>query len=376
MKFRLIEIKNSIQLEKRTIELGKHETGYSEIKRIIEKYKNIIDTIYISFTQINKIGINPQSEYNTPLGIYCYPLSEFKVKFIYKDETKLKEIFPFASENPYIKIIQENPNANIIKNLSTYNSKNFDDDLEKLRKYFTNNNSFDETVKEGINSAKSHFIFCKIWNITRLLSLEIPKKIRINRNDIKIVDTVVYWNFILNKVLGWGGVVDNEGLGIIHEAEKIQAVFFNIKVFKHLETLLNHEPRRRIDVKFKDGLNMKILISQFSWMYKIVSDGEISAAIIGIENNKICWYDGIWENEIWRDGIWKDGTWGNGIWKDGIWKNGTWEDGIWEDGTWLSGTWGGGRWKGGKWEGGTWLSGYDANGIFHGENDSPDKWKK
>ena len=33
-------------------------------------------TQYISFTAIDKIGINPRSTYDTPVGIYCYPLTK------------------------------------------------------------------------------------------------------------------------------------------------------------------------------------------------------------------------------------------------------------------------------------------------------------
>ena len=37
---------------------------------------NTDKTQYISFTAIDKIGINPRSTYSTPVGIYCYPLNK------------------------------------------------------------------------------------------------------------------------------------------------------------------------------------------------------------------------------------------------------------------------------------------------------------
>ena len=35
----------------------------------LEKYENR-KNVFVSFTQINKLGINPTSNYNTPIGIY------------------------------------------------------------------------------------------------------------------------------------------------------------------------------------------------------------------------------------------------------------------------------------------------------------------
>ena len=72
---------------------------------------------------------------------------------------------------------------------------------------------------------------------------------------------------------------------------------------------------------------------------------------------------------VWEFGIWKRGTWNSGIWKKGIWKDGTWKVGHWQNGTWEGGTWLGGTWLNGTWEGG-----YDKNGKYHGEGDSPNKW--
>lgn len=42
---------------------------------ILLKYINE-DGVYVTFTEINKVGINPTSEFETPLGIYCYPIKE------------------------------------------------------------------------------------------------------------------------------------------------------------------------------------------------------------------------------------------------------------------------------------------------------------
>ena len=45
--------------------------------------------LFVSFTTVDKLGINPQSHYDTPLGIYSYP-AEFIVDNI-GDYTSMKD---------------------------------------------------------------------------------------------------------------------------------------------------------------------------------------------------------------------------------------------------------------------------------------------
>ena len=46
------------------------------------KYKDD-PNVYISFTTIDKLGINPNSKFNTPNGIYTYPIKEFYENYIH-----------------------------------------------------------------------------------------------------------------------------------------------------------------------------------------------------------------------------------------------------------------------------------------------------
>jgi hypothetical protein len=50
---------------------------------------------YVTFTKVDKLGINPRSDYNTPLGIYAYP-----IKYVIDEEGDV----PFAGNNPYIQV--------------------------------------------------------------------------------------------------------------------------------------------------------------------------------------------------------------------------------------------------------------------------------
>ena len=66
---------NHYSEKRRNPEMNPHISAWD----YVDKYKNDPD-VYISFTTIDKIGINPRSVYNTPNGIYCYPLREFYIE--------------------------------------------------------------------------------------------------------------------------------------------------------------------------------------------------------------------------------------------------------------------------------------------------------
>ena len=194
---------------------------------ILEQYKDDPD-VYISYRSIEKIGINPQSKYNTPNGIYTYPLKEI---FPSIQKKGLRKGVPYAGNQPYIYVIKLKPEYknSFIEDLYQYDSKNYDDDLKKLKSYFVDKTKeydvqgFMNVVHEGNETAYSRNPSGSMWNITRLLSGENPNK----------------WNHILRVVLGYCGMADKSGMALIHEAEPLQAVFLDIKSFKVLHRLYN-----------------------------------------------------------------------------------------------------------------------------------------
>ena len=82
-------------------------------------------TIYVSFTELEKLGINPQSHYNTPLGIYAYPLKEMY-------ENIDRDRIPFAGENPWIQVLKSTQATE----LSTYSDGDLKTDIAKLKQLF------------------------------------------------------------------------------------------------------------------------------------------------------------------------------------------------------------------------------------------------
>ncbi|MDX8383313.1 MAG: hypothetical protein R8M45_04470 [Ghiorsea sp.] len=189
----------------------------------LEGYKDDPD-IYISFTDVDKIGINPNSTYNTPIGIYTYPLKEIWKGFNHKSR---RVDVPFAQYSEHIWIIKPR-GGKFVKDLyKDYNSKSYDTDMDKIRKIYSSVKNIEAIIDEGTKTAKVRNPVSSFWNVTKMLGSEI--------NSSK---PYVGWNTVMRK-LGYSGFADKSGKSIIHESEPIQAVFLSVKSFTVVKEILN-----------------------------------------------------------------------------------------------------------------------------------------
>ncbi len=94
----------------------------------LEPFKDDPD-VFITFTKILKVGINPGSDYYTPNGVYTYPLKEsWKM---YADGVAGIINVPFAGKSPFVTAIRRK--GKYVDDIGvTYNSKDFDNDIKKL----------------------------------------------------------------------------------------------------------------------------------------------------------------------------------------------------------------------------------------------------
>ncbi|MCK9428530.1 MAG: hypothetical protein M0R17_00785 [Candidatus Omnitrophica bacterium] len=159
-----------------------------------EKYGSLGDSYFFSYRSINKIGLNPQSQWNTPNGVYTYN---------FKDLGNRESPYKGTSTNGYIYVIKLKPNINGIDS-RTYNTIDLEQDLNKLKqfgyeidleKYYRMNNPFKA-----------------IWTAT----YDVKK----SPND---------WTKIL-LALGYYYVRDR-GEGVIHTNEPYQTVFLSPKAY-------------------------------------------------------------------------------------------------------------------------------------------------
>ena len=203
---------------------------------------------YITFTAINKLGVNPRSEYNTPNGIYAYPLTDD----IY--EQLKSAALPFAQNQPYVSLIQpqdrdamatshmhvDASRAACIKLYSKSGAGDLISDPDMSADYIAlmrttggkdptwahmaGSNSFQQAQSTANNKSP----FGILWNLTRLAAAENPNR----------------WSAIW-RALGYDGALDI-GTGTIHNAEKTQAVFFARDVVDLIKTFANKSTPKKI----------------------------------------------------------------------------------------------------------------------------------
>jgi hypothetical protein len=178
------------------------------------------------FKIIKKIGINPQSTYNTPNGIYTYPLSLIWQKYF---DHRNKSIWvPFALEEPFIYVIKPKAGAKEL-NIGSYQDDDYERDIQKLK---TSKLTAPYVDKINRNGQRDNRVMAgdQIWNIMYRITETVKYGEIGNRAN--------FWNRILKTVLGYDYVLDT-GWGVIQEDEPEQAVFLGTDTFNVLDIIDN-----------------------------------------------------------------------------------------------------------------------------------------
>jgi hypothetical protein len=291
--------------------IGKKVPAKLQDKSALEKlmkYKSN-SKVFFSFRDIYRIGINPNSKWTTPNGIYTYPLKT--VSTIKKDRYDFssdKIIVPFAGDKPIIYVIESVGRG--IKDLNLYTESNLTDDFEKLKKAMT--------MKVNQRYVKEFLITLGSSIIMKQIAMEasiIPSAIQNCKTITEYIDIlysfssigarvntfggrlwyITYylakgilgsrfsniWNSIFRKLLKYNFVVDL-GQSIIHPNEPYQAVFFNTKSFKVLDVIENKYPTEAVDE------NEYIRQDNIVWDYEF-SKMTYSEALKRIESKRGNW---------------------------------------------------------------------------------------
>jgi hypothetical protein len=235
--------------------------------------------VYISFTTIDKIGVNPDSQYSTPLGIYTYPLQTAWWEYGIGTNKSLSEI-PFAGTEPHIWVLRLKDKPHFVEDLYTkYGSNKFDKDVKTLKKIFYTYYSeqlekqilrceiksqeseqnyrdrmntalaqvWDVLYREALDTARTHNSACSFWNLSRLIAVKMANG---SKNRSNTLTSSVKWNWILRKC-GYSGFADKSGKGIIHPSEPMQAVFLTKDAFTVVGETYNKEYKGQGDKRRK-----------------------------------------------------------------------------------------------------------------------------
>lgn len=401
----------------------------------LKKYKDD-PNIYISFTELKKIGIKPITEYNTPNGIYTYPLKEIWDDI--EDEMGTKFSIPFAGDRPYIFVLKYNGAKKFVNNMHTdYTSKNYDEDVKKLKEifisYIEKNKIIDKLIlKDTISMSSTKNIkkfykeiytkFSKELNdikCSELFAFNMMKNILSDFNidtydktienisdyffDIKYSDTFydldngkTYPLLPLNKVkqniekitvsdfdeMNWNQLLRDA----IATAEKKNP----ISIFWNLTRLMANY------VKGDNSQNWNNILRQLGYvgfadksakgyiheaeplqaMFLTTAAFKVEEMIMNINPARNYALEANVENgeykSDWDDGIW-DRT--DVIFSGKNWYKGTFKNGTWNGETFHEGIWKNGTWKGGIFRKGTWENGTWENGGFYNSTWYNGIWK-
>jgi len=158
---------------------------------------------FVHYSDIEKLGLNPSSEFDTPLGIYSYPLNQFSVDDIITGRV------PFAGDRKYIHLFTADPDGIVFVNDTTSKQEaHFESKAEKYANH----------LGLRLDDARVQTPLGRYWYASMKGS----------------EGSSLEWRYILVED-GIKGVVDY-GAGIIHPNESTQAVFFSKSSLNHIGT--------------------------------------------------------------------------------------------------------------------------------------------
>jgi hypothetical protein len=245
------------------------------------------DGLFVTFVSVDKVGLNPKSPYDTPIGVYTYPL----------DYVLNEEDVPFRGEtkSSKIKVLKRKTNKILTNDLTDYEYelkiKHIENLMKNSGKYTPEVESeTKDYIKRWEQAARKNTNFGCLWNVTRMLSMDFYS--RKNASNLKgpTKNNPVAWTKLLLE-LGYDLAIDYD-TGTIHPSEPTQAVFLNPNSYKVVgEEFVDTEERYKTTQKNNDG-NLIDSIIKGGWtkekidnvlkykkykLLKISTDDDISA---------------------------------------------------------------------------------------------------
>ena len=202
-----------------------------------------------------QIGLNTKSKYNTPNGIYTYP-----IVYAYEETGDDDKEFnvPFAGDKPWIGVIQRLPKGKHLNLTDDYDGAKFQRDvkdlshdvLDKMKKRWPNKDArifpriISSAIAQAQKDARNKSYAGMLWNVTRMISFVYAEP---NWDNVEALAGrnssfstfkkcepsakvwALLWTRSANKKFFYDSVCDPDNKGIIHPAERTQCVFFTGK---------------------------------------------------------------------------------------------------------------------------------------------------
>ncbi len=206
---------------------------------LLEKLEPLSDDplVFIHFTDVLKLGMNPSSEWDDPLAIYSYPVQQ-----IYESLSDLE--IPFAGHRRYVYIFKS---TGLVLELQDYDEDMFDADLQRIERTFRSSIMaplgdisdpklyWDHSIESWMSMFSQTPGNC-FWEVTKRIARHIVK--REPTRDPRMV-----WNKII-RCCNYDAIVDR-GAGIISSNEPAQGCFLDLKAIQPMDTAINDLIRTR-----------------------------------------------------------------------------------------------------------------------------------
>jgi hypothetical protein len=225
----------------------RHKDRVKRLESIYQKYGN---NAYISFTKMNKLGVNPviSPTKTTPVGIFAYPLSYLMVTL--KGDI---EGIPYARHERFIQVFSIKPGARVIQfdriqgsTISTIAQKVAHPGM--FKKWFGK-----PTPEAEIDAAlKGMLLYPQLKSYAKANGLPWQPMHAIANSLVNSNGTLLWnvtkewakgnysrWNKILRD-LGVDAIVDND-TSTIHMIEPTQMVVLNPTIIQPIDVIPNHE---------------------------------------------------------------------------------------------------------------------------------------
>lgn len=230
-----------------------------------------LPNLFVSFTSVDKLGINPASKYHTPLGIYAYP-AKYVVQAV-GIHNQMHNL-PFAGESPYVSIFKATGNIVDLWSMTTMESRTH---MKAVAAAWAKETDGDIPWKQAVdqvehiingtdNANVADYPGGRLWYVvmTATKTLFGPRW---------KLSTHIAWNKLF-RLIGIDGCID-QGAGIIHTSEPTQAVFFSISAITAVQRHHNKYSPSYTQMRRAQGTALAQVHKDYTAKFTSMTPGEI-----------------------------------------------------------------------------------------------------
>lgn len=228
--------------------------------------------LFVSFTEIDKLGINPTSKYDTPIGIYSYP-AEYVVDKI--GEYSSMADLPFAGKAPYVSIFKAKGNIIDVGEMYPADARKYFKLIADLwvkesgKPWKTAVDEVEKIVSDSeVNATFSDYPGGRFWYVV----MRAADQLFAPKWGSK---TAVAWNKLF-RLIGIDGCLDRD-VGIIHSNESTQCVFFSLSAITDVKRANNKYSPADVNRRKAGGEAYAAKRKQFFAEFDAMSPSEIVA---------------------------------------------------------------------------------------------------